>query len=46
MAPAGSYVEEYCKENNLKFRPMTEEEEKEWREKTEVAASEITYQEE
>jgi len=46
VAPAGSYVEEYCKENNLKFRPMTEEEEKEWREKTEAAASEITYQEE
>ncbi len=45
IAPADSYVEEYCKENGYTFRVMTDEEEKEWREKTEAAASEITYQE-
>lgn len=46
VAPADSPMAKYCKENNINFRPMTEEEEKEWREKTEAAASEITYQEE
>ena len=45
VAPAGSPMEMYCKENDIKFRPMTDEEEKIWREKTEAAASEITYQE-
>jgi hypothetical protein len=45
VAPVGSYMEQYCKENGYNFRAMTEEEEKEWREKTEAAASEITYQE-
>lgn len=45
VAPANSYVEQYCKEKGYNFRAMTEEEEKEWREKTEEAASEITYQE-
>uniref|UniRef100_UPI00386F6DF7 leucine-rich repeat protein n=1 Tax=Pseudobutyrivibrio sp. TaxID=2014367 RepID=UPI00386F6DF7 len=45
VAPAGSYMEQYCKENNVDFRVMTEEEEAIWREKTEAAASEITYQE-
>lgn len=45
VAPAGSYMEQFCKENNLNFRVMTEEEEATWREKTEAAASEITYQE-
>ena len=45
VAPANSYMEQYCKENGYNFRAMTEEEEKEWREKTEAAASEITYQE-
>lgn len=45
VAPANSYVEQYCKENGYNFRVMTDEEEKEWREKTEAAASEITYQE-
>ena len=45
VAPANSYVEHYCEENGYRFRVMTEEEETEWREKTETAASEITYQE-
>lgn len=45
VAPANTYVEQYCKENGYNFRVMTEEEEAEWREKTEAAASEITYQE-
>ncbi len=45
VAPANSYAEQYCKENGYRFRVMTEEEEAEWREKTEAAASEITYQE-
>ncbi len=45
VAPANSYIEQYCKEKGYNFRVMTEEEEKEWREKTEAAASEITYQE-
>ncbi|MBE5904762.1 MAG: hypothetical protein E7275_10825 [Pseudobutyrivibrio sp.] len=44
VAPAGSYMEQFCKENNLNFRVMTEEEEATWREKTEAAASEIVYQ--
>jgi hypothetical protein len=44
VAPAGSYMEQYCKENNVDFRAMTEEEEAIWREKTEAAASEIVYQ--
>ncbi|WP_176761951.1 leucine-rich repeat domain-containing protein [Pseudobutyrivibrio sp. YE44] len=44
VAPAGSYVEKYCEEHKLNFRVMTEEEEAIWREKTEAAASEITYQ--
>ncbi|MBE5904761.1 MAG: hypothetical protein E7275_10820 [Pseudobutyrivibrio sp.] len=44
VAPVGSYMEQFCKENNLNFRVMTEEEAI-WREKTEAAASEITYQE-
>ena len=46
VAPDDSPMAKYCKENNLNFRPMTKKEEKEWREKTEAAASEITYQEE
>jgi hypothetical protein len=46
VAPADSPMAKYCEENNINFRPMTEEEEKEWREKTEAAASEITYQDE
>ena len=46
VAPANSYMERYCKENGYdNFRVMTAEEEKEWRDKTEAAASEITYQE-
>ena len=45
VAPANSYMEQYCKENGYNFRVMTEEEEAEWREKTEAATSEITYQE-
>ena len=45
VAPANSYVESFCKENGYNFRVMTDEEENEWREKTEAAASEITYQE-
>ena len=45
VAPANSYAEQYCKENGYRFRVMTEEEEAEWREKTQTAASEITYQE-
>ncbi len=44
VAPANSYIEQYCKENGYNFRVMTDEEEAEWREKTEAAASEITYQ--
>jgi hypothetical protein len=44
VAPANSYMEQYCKENGYNFRVMTEEEEKTWRELTEAAASEITYQ--
>lgn len=44
VAPEGSYMEQFCKENNLNFRVMTEEEEATWREKTEAAASEIVYQ--
>jgi hypothetical protein len=45
VAPANSYIEQYCKEKGYRFRVMTDEEEKKWREKTEAAASEITYQE-
>ncbi|WP_155951055.1 hypothetical protein [Pseudobutyrivibrio sp. MD2005] len=45
VAPEGSYVQQYCEENDVSFRVMTEEEEAIWREKTEAAASEITYQE-
>lgn len=45
VAPANSYMEQYCKENGYNFRVMTDEEEKEWREKTEAAIAEITYQE-
>ncbi len=44
VAPEGSYIQQYCKDNGLKFRVMTEEEETIWREKTEAAATEITYQ--
>ncbi len=44
VAPAGSYMEQFCKDNNLNFRAMTEEEEATWREKTEAATSEIVYQ--
>lgn len=44
VAPANSYMEQYCKENGYRFRVMTPEEEEEWRELTEAAASEITYQ--
>lgn len=45
VAPANSYIEQYCKENGYNFRVMTEEEEKTWRELTDAAASEVTYQE-
>ena len=45
VAPEDSYMKKYCKDNGIKFRAMTEEEETIWREKTEAAASEITYQE-
>ncbi len=45
VAPANSYIEKYCNENGYNFRVMTAEEEKEWREKTEAATAEITYQE-
>lgn len=45
IALAKSPVETYCKEHNIKFRAMTEEEEAVWREKTEAASSEITNQE-
>lgn len=45
VAPANSYMEKYCKENGYNLRVMAAEEEKEWRSKTEAAASEITYQE-
>ncbi len=45
VAPEGSYMEAFCKKYGVKFRAMTEEEETIWREKTEAAASEITYQE-
>ena len=44
VAPANSYIEQYCKENGYRFRVMTPEEEEEWRELTEAAATEITYQ--
>ena len=44
IAPAGSPMAKYCEENNINFKAMTEEEEAIWREKTEAAASEITYQ--
>ncbi len=45
VAPANSYMEHYCKENGYNFRVMTEEEEKTWRELTDAATFEITYQE-
>ena len=45
VAPANSYMEQFFKENGYNFRVMTDAEEKEWRQKTEAAASEITYQE-
>jgi hypothetical protein len=46
VAPANSFMERYCKENGYdNFRVMTADEEKEWRDKTEAAVSEITYQE-
>ncbi len=45
VAPVNSYMEQYCKENGYNFRVMTDEEETEWRKKTEDAALEITYQE-
>lgn len=45
VAPANSYMDQYCKENGYNFRIMTDEEEKTWRELTEAAASEIIYQE-
>ena len=45
VAPEGSYMQEFCQKYDLNFRVMTEEEEAIWREKTEAAASEITYQE-
>ena len=35
----------HCKENGYNFRVMTDEEEKTWRELTDAAASDITYQE-
>ncbi|MCR4636679.1 MAG: leucine-rich repeat domain-containing protein [Butyrivibrio sp.] len=44
VAPANSFIEQFCKENGYNFRVMTDEEEKTWRELTEAAASEITYQ--
>ena len=44
VAPEGSYMQKYCQDNGIKFRAMTEEEETIWREKTEAAATEITYQ--
>ena len=44
VAPEGSYMQKYCKDNGIKFRARTEEEETIWREKTEAAAAEITYQ--
>ena len=44
VAPEGSYMQKYFKDNGIKFRAMTEEEETIWREKTEAAATEITYQ--
>ena len=44
VAPENSYVQKYCEKNGLNFRVMTEEEEAIWREKTEAASSEITYQ--
>jgi hypothetical protein len=44
VAPANSYMEQYCKENGYRFRVMTSEEEEKWRELTEAAATEITYQ--
>ena len=44
VAPEGSYMQEFCQKYNLNFRVMTEEEETIWREKTEAATSEITYQ--
>lgn len=45
VAPVGSYMEKFCKKYDIDFRVMTEEEESIWREKTEAAAKEITYQE-
>lgn len=35
IAPADSYMEQFCKENNINFQVMTVEEEAVWREKTE-----------
>lgn len=45
VAPAGSYMENYCKENGYNFRAMTKEEEEIWKLKTtSVPPEEIAYQ--
>ncbi|SDB35651.1 Leucine rich repeat-containing protein [Pseudobutyrivibrio sp. YE44] len=44
-APKGAPVEQFCKDNDIEFQESTEEEEAIRKEKTEAAASEITYQE-
>ncbi|SDB57008.1 Leucine rich repeat-containing protein [Pseudobutyrivibrio sp. YE44] len=44
IAPEGSPMAKYCQENGLNYRPSTPEEEATRKQKTEAAASEITYQ--
>ncbi|SDB56882.1 Leucine rich repeat-containing protein [Pseudobutyrivibrio sp. YE44] len=44
VAPEGSPMAKYCQENGLNYRPSTPEEEATRKQKTEAAASEITYQ--
>ena len=45
VAPENSPIEKYCKENGINFRPITEEEDAIRRQKTEVAAEDVVYQE-
>ncbi len=44
VAPEGSYIEQFCKENGVDFRVMTEDEEADLQQKTESADG-IVYQE-
>ncbi|SDB56789.1 Leucine rich repeat-containing protein [Pseudobutyrivibrio sp. YE44] len=45
-APKGTLIEKICKDNNIEFQEITEEENTVRSQKTNAAASEITYQDE